>query len=381
MSTPDFKPMRYAYGFDDVAIVPGAVTINPELCDVSFSLAGHTFKHPILASAMDAVTNPRFISQFHKLGGLAVLNLEGVQTRYDDPDAILEEVTAASRDEATRILQHAYAQPIRDELVGKRVQEVKQTGAVCAVSCTPALTKRLSRLASDAGADMFFVQSTVTSARHISRSPTGLNFSELIKDFPIPVIVGNTVGYGPTKELMETGIAGVLVGVGPGAACTSREVLGIGVPQVSATIECAAARDAYYQETGRYVPIITDGGLRTGGDICKAIVAGADGVMMASPFAATEEAPGRGHHWGMATPHADLPRGTRVTLGVRTSLQQVLFGPTSRTDGTENFVGALRTAMGMCGAETLRDFQKAELIIAPSIKTEGKLYQLAGLSG
>ena len=378
MSTPDFKPMRYAYGFDDVAIVPGAVTINPELCDVSFSLAGHDFKHPILASAMDAVTNPRFISEFHKLGGLAVLNLEGVQTRYDDPDAILEEVTAADKDHATKILQHAYAQPIRDDLVARRVEEIKTSGAVCAVSCTPAYTKRLSRVAADAGADMFVVQSTVTSARHISRSPTGLNFSELIKDFPIPVIVGNTVGYKPTKELMESGISGVLVGVGPGAACTSREVLGIGVPQVSATIECAAARDAYYQETGRYVPIITDGGLRTGGDICKAIVAGADGVMMASPFAATEEAPGRGHHWGMATPHADLPRGTRVTLGVRGSLQQVLFGPTSRTDGTENFVGALRTAMGMCGAETLRDFQKAELIIAPSIKTEGKLYQLAG---
>jgi IMP dehydrogenase len=378
MSTPDFKPMRQAYGFDDVAIVPGAVTINPELCDVSFSLAGHTFKHPILASAMDAVTNPRFIAEFHKLGGLAVLNLEGVQTRYDDPDAILEEVTAAGKDEATKILQHAYAQPIRDDLVGKRVHEIKQSGAVCAVSCTPALTKRLSRLAADAGADMLVVQSTVTSARHISRSPTGLNFSDLIKDFPIPVIVGNTVGYRSTKELMETGIAGVLVGVGPGAACTSREVLGIGVPQVSATIECAAARDAHYQETGRYVPIITDGGLRTGGDICKAIVAGADAVMMASPFAATEEAPGKGHHWGMATPHADLPRGTRVSLGVRGSLQQVLYGPTSRTDGTENFVGALRTAMGMCGAETLRDFQNAELIVAPSIKTEGKLYQLAG---
>ncbi|MEX2237297.1 MAG: GuaB3 family IMP dehydrogenase-related protein [Dehalococcoidia bacterium] len=379
MSAPDFKPMRQAYGFDDVAIVPGAVTINPELCDLSFELCGHQFKHPILASAMDAVTNPRFIAEYSRLGGLAVLNLEGIQARYDDPDAILEEVTAADKDDATKILQHAYAQPLRDDLVARRVREIKESGAVCAVSCTPAYTKRLSRVAAEAGADMFVVQSTVTSARHISRSPTGLNFEELTKSLDIPVVVGNTVGYRPTRELMETGVSGILVGVGPGAACTSREVLGIGVPQVSATIECAAARDAYYQETGRYVPIITDGGLRTGGDICKAIVAGADGVMMASPFAATEEAPGKGHHWGMATPHVDLPRGTRVTVGVRTTLQRVLFGPTSRTDGTENFVGAIRTAMGMCGAETLRDFQKTELIIAPSIKTEGKVYQLAGL--
>jgi IMP dehydrogenase len=378
MSTPDFKPMRHAYGFDDVAIVPGAVTINPELCDVSLELAGHRFKHPILASSMDAVTSPAFIARYHALGGLAVLNLEGVQTRYDDPDSVLEEVTKADKEEATRILQEAYAQPIREELVARRVTEIKKSGAVCAVSCTPMNTKKLAPAAAEAGADMFVVQSTVTSARHISRSPTGLNFEQLIKLLPIPVVVGNTVGYGPTRELMETGIAAVLVGVGPGAACTSREVLGIGVPQVSATIECAAARDAYFQETGRYVPIITDGGLRTGGDICKAIAAGADGVMMGSPFAATEEAPGRGHHWGMATPHADLPRGTRVTVGIRTTLQKVLFGPTSRTDGTENFVGALRTAMGMCGAETLRDLQHAELIIAPSIKTEGKVYQLAG---
>ncbi|MPZ22486.1 MAG: GuaB3 family IMP dehydrogenase-related protein [Dehalococcoidia bacterium] len=377
MSTPDFKPMRHAYGFDDVAIVPGAVTINPELCDVSLELAGFKFQHPILASAMDAVTNPRFISQYSELGGLAVLNLEGLQARYDDPDAILDEVARAGAEEATAILQHAYAQPILDELIARRVQEIKQSGAVCAVSCTPASAKRLSRIAAEAGADIFVVQSTVTTARHISRSPTGLNFEDLVRSIRIPVVVGNTVGYGPTKELMQTGVAAVLVGVGPGAACTSREVLGIGVPQVSATIECAAARDAYYQETGHYVPIITDGGLRTGGDLCKAIAAGADGVMMASPFAATEEAPGKGHHWGMATPHVDLPRGTRVTVGVRTTLKQVLFGPTSRTDGTENFVGAIRTAMGMCGAETLRDFQNVELIVAPSIKTEGKVYQLA----
>jgi IMP dehydrogenase len=310
------------------------------------------------------------------MGGLAVLNLEGVQTRYDDPDAVLEEIAAAPKHEVTGLMQKIYAAPIQERLIGERVRQIKQAGGIAAVSCTPANTKRFAPYAVDAGADVIVVQSTVTTARHISKSVRGLRFDELVSQISVPVVVGNTVSYAATKELMETGVAGILIGVGPGAACTSREVLGIGVPQVTATIDGAAARDAYYAETGRYVPIITDGGLRTGGDVCKAIAAGADAVMLGSSFAGTEEAPGRGHHWGMATPHAELPRGTRVTVGVNTTLERLLFGPTSRTDGTENLIGALRTAMGVCGARNIREFQEAELVIAPAIKTEGKIYQL-----
>jgi IMP dehydrogenase len=326
---------------------------------------------------MDAVVDPKFAIEMHKTGGLATLNLEGVWTRYDDPGSILQEVASANREEATAILQHAYQQPIRDDLVAKRVQEIKAGGAVASVSITPMYTKRFAPIVEEAGADLLVVQSTVTTARHESTSIEGLQFDKLLQSVSIPVIVGNTVGFNATLEIMRTGVAAVLVGVGPGAACTSREVLGIGVPQVTATIECAAAREQFFRESGRYVPIITDGGIRTGGDVCKCIAAGADGVMMGSPFAATTEAPGRGYHWGMATPHANLPRGTRVTVGVSTTIQKTLYGPTSRTDGTENLVGALRTAMGMCGAHNVREFQQAEMVIAPAIKTEGKIYQFA----
>lgn len=376
MSTPLFKQMRRAYGFDEVAIVPGTATVNPELTDVSFELGPFKFSLPILASAMDAVVDPHFAVGLHKMGGLAVMNLEGLQCRYDDPDAVLAELITCRDEEATAMLQKAYSAPIREELIGERIKVIKNAGAVCAVSATPPNTKRLAPLAVEAGADLFVVQSTVTTARHISRSPVGLVFEDLCRQLKVPVVVGNTVSYAATKELMETGIAAVLVGVGPGSACTSREVLGVGVPQVSATIECAAARDQHYRETGRYVPIITDGGIHSGGDLCKAIAAGADAVMIGSPFAACEEAPGRGYHWGMATPHAELPRGTRVRVGVNTDLRRLLFGPTSRTDGTENLVGALRTAMGVCGAQTIREMQQAEMVIAPSIKTEGKGFQL-----
>lgn len=377
MTAPQFKQLRRAYGFDEVAIVPGDVTINPELVELGLDIGSHRFEIPFLASAMDAVVDPKFAIEMHNAGGLATLNLEGVWTRYEDPGSVLQEVASANRDEATAILQHAYQQPIRDELVAKRVQEIKAGGALASVSITPMNTKRFARLVQEAGADILVVQSTVTTARHESTSVEGLQFDRLLDTISIPVVVGNTVGFNATLEVMRTGVAGVLVGVGPGAACTSREVLGIGVPQVTATIECAAAREQYFRESGRYVPIITDGGIRTGGDVCKCIAAGADGVMMGSPFAATTEAPGRGYHWGMATPHANLPRGTRVTVGVSTTLQKTLYGPTSRTDGTENLVGALKTAMGMCGAHNVREFQQAEMVIAPAIKTEGKIYQFA----
>ncbi len=376
-NVPQFKQLRRAYGFDEVAIVPGDVTVNPELCELGLEIGGHRFEVPFLASAMDAVVDPHFAIAMHRAGGLAVLNLEGVWTKYDDPGEILQQVASASRDEATAILQAAYQQPMREDLIARRIQEIKAGGAVAAVSVTPMNTKKYAPLIQEAGGDILVVQSTVTTARHESNSVEGLRFDKLFKNIHIPVVVGNTVGFGATLEIMRTGVAAVLVGVGPGAACTSREVLGIGVPQVTATIDCAAARDYYYKETGRYVPIITDGGIRTGGDVCKCFAAGADGVMMGSPFASTTEAPGRGYHWGMATPHANLPRGTRVAVGVQTTVQKLLYGPTSRTDGTENLVGALRTAMGMCGAHTIREFQQAEMVIAPAIKTEGKIYQFA----
>jgi IMP dehydrogenase len=377
MTAPQFKQLRRAYGFDEVAIVPGDVTLNPELVELGMDIGEYHFDIPFLASAMDAVVDPSFAIEMHRCGGLATLNLEGVWARYEDPGSILQEVASANRDESTALLQAAYQRPIRDDLIAERIKEIKAGGAVASVAVTPMNTKRFAPIVEEAGADILVVQSTVTTAKHESRSIEGLRFDKLVDSLNIPVVVGNTVGFTATLEVMRTGVAGVLVGVGPGAACTSREVLGIGVPQVTATIDCAAARDFYYRETGRYVPIITDGGIRTGGDVCKCIAAGADGVMMGSPFAATTEAPGRGYHWGMATPHANLPRGIRVQVGVKTTLQKTLFGPTSRTDGTENLVGALRTAMGMCGAHNVREFQQAEMVIAPAIKTEGKIYQFA----
>ena len=375
MSISTYRELRPAYGFDDVAIVPGSVTINPELTNVRFALSEFTFEIPVLAAALDAVSSPRFASEMGQRGGLAVMNLEGLQFRYDDPDAAIAEIIQANQEESAAVIQKLYAAPIREELIGRRIGAMKEGGAVCAVSCTPANTKRLAPTAVDAGADIVVVQSTVTTARHFSRSLRGLIFEELCENIHVPVVVGNTVTFGATKELMETGIHGILVGVGPGAICTSREVLGVGVPQVTATIDCAAARDEYYRESGRYVPIITDGGMRSGGDICKALAAGADAVMLGSAFARTEEAPAKGCSWGMSTGNAELPRGTRITVGVDTTLDRLLFGPTSKTDGTENLVGAIRTCMGVCGAQTIAELHEAEMVVAPSIKTEGKVYQ------
>ena len=373
---PMRKQLREAHGFDDVAIVPGALTINPELTDVRTAIAGQTLEIPILAAAMDAVVDPQFAIDVGQRGGLAVLNLEGLQCRFDNPDEVLAEVASSDTEGATEILQRAYTAPIRGELIGRRISEIKAGGVAAAVSVTPPNAKQLARTVREAEADVFVVQSTVTTARHLSRSERGLVLHELIGQIEIPTIVGNTVGFEASLELMEEGIAALLVGVGPGAACTSREVLGIGVPQVSATIECAYARDEYLRRSGRYVPIITDGGIRTGGDFCKSFVAGADAVMIGSPFAGTEEAPGRGFHWGMATPHAELPRGVRVHVGQHTTLDRLLFGPTSRTDGTENLIGALRTCMGSVGAERIRDLHQTEMVVAPAIKTEGKRYQM-----
>ena len=381
MATPRIKELRRVYGFDEVAIVPGEVTVNPELVSTDFPIDGITLKTPVLASAMDAVGSPKFAGEMSDLGGLGVMNLEGVQARYDDPDEVLNQIVTTPQDEVTGLLQKLYSAPIRHELVGERVEEVKKNGAACAVSVTPAKTKELAPVAAEAGADMIVVQSTVTTARHVSNSARGLRFPELLEMLNVPVIVGNCVGYDVALELMDTGIHGVLVGVGPGAACTTREVTGVGVPQVSATLDCAAARDEYYDQTGRYVPIITDGGIRTGGDLCKAFACGADAVMLGTPLAQSEEAPGKGYNWGMANPHPALPRGTRVKVGINGSLREILYGPTSVTDGTQNLMGALQVCMGMIGAETIQDMHEAEVVVAPSIKTEGKHYQLGMVAG
>ena len=373
-----FKELERAYGFDEVAIVPGQVTVNPDLTNTKMTIGEHSFDIPVMASAMDGAVSPRFATLMHQMGGLGVLNAEGLYTRYEDPYSVLEEIVSSPQEEVTHYLQQVYSEPVREELIGQRVQEIRKSGSTCAVSFTPQNTKRMSPVAVEAGADIVLVQSTVTTARHMSRSYRGLIFSELVKTLTVPVVVGNCVSYQVATELMETGIDGVLVGVGPGAACTTREVVGVGVPQVTATMECSAAREDYFRRTGRYVTVITDGGFRSGGDVCKAIVSGADGVMLGTPFAQADEAPGRGYNWGMANSHPELPRGTRIKVGTKGSLQQILYGPTSVTDGTQNFMGALRVAMGMCGAYTIRDMHKAEMVIAPAIKTEGKSYQLGG---
>ena len=377
MAVPQFKQLRRAYGFDEVAIVPGEVTINPDQTNTELKIDDLTLPIPVLASAMDAVTDVKLAIQMSKLGGLAVLHLEGVQTRYQKPEEILLQISQASDAEVTPLLQKVYSQPIQENLVGERIAAIKKAGAVCAVSTTPTNTKRLAPLATEAGADILVVASTVTTARHTSKSYRGLIFSELRKTLSMPIIVGNCVSYGACLELMRTGISAVLVGVGPGAACTTREVIGVGVPQITATIDCAAARDEYQRESGRYVPVITDGGFRKGGDLCKALAAGADAVMLGSILAQAKEAPGLGYHWGMAHPHPALPRGTRIKVGVSGTLEQILFGPTSVTDGSQNLVGAIRTAMGVCGAFTIPEMHQAEMVVAPAITTEGKFWQLS----
>ena len=376
MATGHVPELRRAYGFDEVAIAPGDVTVNPDLTSIDFSVDGIDLPAPVLASAVDAIASPSFAAEMDRLGGMAVMNLEGIQTRYDDPQVALDQIIEAPQEEVIETLQRVYSEPVRPDLIGTRIDETKSSGARCAVSVTPASTKKFAPVAVEAGADMLVVQSTVTTARHISKSARGLVLPELLETLDVPVIVGNCVGYDSALELMETGIHAVLVGVGPGAICTTREVTGVGVPQVTATLDCAAARDEHYRRSGRYVPIITDGGIRTGGDLCKAFASGADAVMLGTPFAQASEAPGRGYNWGMASHHAALPRGTRVEVGITGTLEQVLYGPTSKTDGTQNMLGALQVCMGMVGARTIREMHAAEVIVAPAIRTEGKHYQL-----
>lgn len=374
------RKARVTYGFDEIALVPGRVTINPNDVDTTFRLPRKNtepldLKIPILASAMDGVVDVRFAIAMSKLGGLAVLNLEGVQTRYKNPQEVLQKVVEADKSEVTALLQKIYQEPVQENLIAARIRQIKDNGGLAAVSSIPQRAAEFGQIAQEAGADVFVVQSTVSTVRHLSSEYKSLDLEGFCRDMRIPIIVGNTVGYDVTYEIMQCGPAGVLIGVGPGAACTSRGVLGLGVPQVTATVDCAAARDAYFKKTARYVPIITDGGMSKGGDVCKALACGADAVMVGSAFAKTDEAPGQGYHWGMATPHQNLPRGTRIKVGTTGSLKQILFGPAEVDDGSQNLVGAITTCMGNVGARDLSEFQQTEIIIAPSIKTEGKLFQ------
>ena len=374
------RKARVTYGFDEIALVPGKVTINPNEVDITWRVVRRNatpieFKIPILASAMDGVVDVRFAIEMGRLGGLAVLNLEGVQTRYKNPQEVLQKVVDADKASVTALLQKIYQEPVQEDLIAARVREMKDGGVPVAVSSIPQRAEMFGRIAQEAGADIFVVQSTVSTVRHISSEYKSLDLAKFCSEIRIPVIVGNTVGFDATLEIMECGPAAVLVGVGPGAACTSRGVLGLGVPQVTATVDCAAARDAYFKKTARYVSIITEGGMSKGGDVCKALACGADAVMVGSAFAKAYEAPGHGYHWGMATPHANLPRGTRIRVGATGSLKQILFGPAEVDDGSQNLVGAITTCMGNVGARDLSEFQQTEIIIAPSIKTEGKLFQ------
>ncbi|MBD2168712.1 GuaB3 family IMP dehydrogenase-related protein [Calothrix membranacea FACHB-236] len=372
------KTARRAYGIDEIALVPGRGTLDPSLADTKWRIGNIEREIPIIASAMDGVVDVRMAVRLSQLGALGVLNLEGIQTRYADPDPILDKIAAVGKDEFVSLMQELYAEPIKPELIEKRIQEIKQQGGIAAVSATPAGASKFGEIVAKAGADLFFVQATVVSTAHLSpESIVPLDLAEFCRSMPIPVILGNCVTYEVTLDLLKAGAAGVLVGIGPGAACTSRGVLGVGVPQATAIADCAAARDDYYRETGNYIPIIADGGLITGGDICKCIACGADGVMIGSPFARAAEAPGRGYHWGMATPSPVLPRGTRIRVATTGTLEQILIGPAALDDGTHNLLGALKTSMGTLGAKNIKEMQQVEVVIAPSLLTEGKVYQKA----
>jgi len=369
------RKARRCYGFDEIALVPGEVTVNPNEVDITWELKGKKYEIPIIAAAMDGVVDTRFAVTMGNLGGLAVLNLEGIQTRYEDPIEIFERIAKASSDEVTQLLQEIYQKEIKEELISQRIEEIKSAGVPAVVSAIPQRAERFGIIAQESGADIFVVQSTVATVRHFSTEYKVFNVEKFCKEMKIPVIVGNCVTYKQALALIETGIDALLVGIGPGTACTTRGVLGIGVPQVTATVDCAAAREIYFKKTGRYVPIITDGGMSSGGDICKAFACGADAVMVGSAFAKAKEAPGKGYHWGMATPHANLPRGTRIYVVTTGSLEQILYGPAELDDGSQNLIGALKTSMGSIGARNVREMQLTEIIIAPEIKTEGKIFQ------
>jgi len=372
------KSARRAYGIDEIALVPGTRTLDPSLADTGWRIGSIEREIPIIASAMDGVVDVHMAVLLSQLGALGVLNLEGIQTRYSNPGPILERISSSGSEDFVQLMQELYAEPVKPELIEQRILEIKQQGGIAAVSTTPVGATKYGAVVSAAAADLFFVQATVVSTAHLSPSSVmPLDLAEFCREMPMPVVLGNCVTYEVALNLMKAGASGVLVGIGPGAACTSRGVLGVGVPQASAVADCAAARENYYQETGNYVPVIADGGLVTGGDICKCIACGADGVMIGSPFARAVEAPGRGYHWGMATPSPVLPRGTRIRVGTTGTCEQILRGPAQLDDGTHNLLGALKTSMGTLGAKDIKEMQQVEVVIAPSLLTEGKVYQKA----
>lgn len=371
------KMGRRAYGFDEITIVPSRRTRDPEDIDISVQIDKFKFEVPCLASAMDGVVDVKLAIEMGKIGGLAVLNLEGLQTRYDNPDEILERIAGFSKEEATRKMQKIYEEPIKDNLIAKRIKEIKAGGVITCASLTPQRVEKYYKIAIDAGLDILVIQGTVVSAEHVSKTIVPLDLKKFIPECPIPVIVGGVASYSTALHLMRTGAIGVLVGVGPGAACTTRQVLGIGVPMATAISDAAAARSRHLEETGKYCFVIADGGMRTGGDIAKAVACGADLVMIGSPISKAKEAPGRGYHWGMATFHPELPRGTRIKTEAVGTLREILVGPAHENNGTLNLFGALRTSMATCGYENIKEFQKAEVMIAPAIKTEGKVEQRA----
>ncbi|TYQ30091.1 MULTISPECIES: GuaB3 family IMP dehydrogenase-related protein [unclassified Pseudanabaena] len=372
------KTARRAYGIDEIALVPGGKTLDPNVADTFWEIGGIRREIPIIASAMDGVVDVDMAVKLSELGALGVINLDGIQTRYDDPTPILEKIASVGVTEFVSLMQELYAEPVKPELIQKRIREVKEKGGIACASSIPVNAFKYGAIAAEAGCDLFFLQSTVVSTTHIAAEGlVSLDLAKFCKEMPIPVLMGNCVTYDVTLELLHAGAAGVLVGIGPGAACTSRGVLGVGIPQATAVADCAAAREDFFKETGKYVPIIADGGLITGGDICKSIACGADAVMIGSPFARAKEAPGRGFHWGMATPSPVLPRGTRIRVGTTGSLEQILRGPAGLDDGTHNLLGALKTSMGTLGAATIREMQQVEVVIAPSLLTEGKVYQKA----
>ncbi len=372
------KVVRRAYGIDEIALVPGGRTIDPEITDTTWNIGGFEREIPIIASAMDGVVDVDMAVSLSNLGALGVLNLEGIQTRYQDTQSVLNRISSVDKNSFVPLMQEIYKEPIQEELIRSRIKEIKNKGGIAAVSGTPAAAIRFSNILEECGTDLFFVQATVVSTEHIG--PEGresLDLRKLCSDIDIPVIVGNCVTYEVSLELMQAGASGIMVGIGPGAACTSRGVLGVGVPQATAVADCSAARDDYQKETGKYVPIIADGGIVTGGDICKCIACGADAVMIGSPIARANEAPGKGFHWGMATPSPVLPRGTRINVGQTGSLERILRGPALLDDGTHNLLGALKTSMGTLGARSIKEMQQVEVVVAPSLLTEGKIYQKA----
>lgn len=372
------KTARRAYGFDEIALSPGDRTVDPRVVDTSWTIGGIEREIPIIASAMDGVVDVRMATMLSELGAFGVINLDGIQTRYADPNPVLDKIASVGKDEFVSLMQHLYSEPVQPELIQQRIREIKESGAIAAASSTPANAGTYGPLVAEAGGDIYFVQGTVVSTNHMS--PAGiqpLDIAEFCKSMPIPVAVGNCVTYDVTLELLRAGAAAIMVGIGPGAACTSRGVLGVGVPQATAVADCAAARNDYAAESDTYRPIIADGGLITGGDICKCIACGADAVMIGSPIARSAEAPGRGYHWGMATPSPLLPRGTRIRVGSTGTIAEILRGPAKLDDGTHNLLGALQTSMGTLGAATMREMQQVDVVVAPSLLTEGKVYQKA----